>query len=399
MTSISKRLGRWVSALGLSSAILAQFSMAQEKKPEIGVLMASHGDIDDVASELEFYVNTAFLKNVGIPFPFWFRPAISKPAYLISSGEVKRQYGLIGPTNYRANAALQMEAITEALQDLGLNAKAYYGANFTHPLIEETMEQMQKDGIKKIIVFNKGAQFSWASAGENIGDAREYLKKHPEWDVEAIGFHEYNYDERFREAWAGAIERDAKRIFAGVDPADVCLFIGSHGLPVIMTDAGDPAVKMMKDSVAWLRTRLPEYRIFHGFLNDDFIPGAKWAQPRSSILAETVRGENCPNVLMDARLSFTNHHRATLYDLDIEVRGILERPGKLANGKLDPKWVKPNVVLAPQFDGDAGYAQVIADLTKEAFFEGKGDFERIKNAGSPLLPRPSYPVKSKYIEY
>ena len=202
----------WGLLLGLSSLAWTQFSTASAK-PEIGVLMASHGDIDDVKAELKSYIDTAFKKNVGIPFPFWFRPLISEPAYQLSVGEVSRQYSIIGPTNYRSNAEQQVRAITKALQAQGINGKAYFGANFTHPLIEETLAIMQRDGIKKIIVFNNGGQFSWASAGENIGDVRNYLKKHPEWDVEAIGYHQYNYDLRFREAWASAIERDAKRIF------------------------------------------------------------------------------------------------------------------------------------------------------------------------------------------
>ncbi len=364
----------------------------------IGVLMASHGDIDDYKTELEFYVKTAFRKNVGIPFPFWFRPAIEDVAYKLSVNNVTEQYKKIGPTHYRANAKLQMDAITAAFQSRGVRAKAYYGANFTHPLIEETLEEMQKDGVTKLIVFNKGAQFSWASAGENIGDVREYMKQHPEWDVEAIGFHQYSRDPRFHKVWKDAILHDAKDLFPGVPTRDVCLFIGSHGLPVIMTDRGDPAVSLMKESVAWLKENTPEYPIYHGFLNDDFIPGAKWASPRSSVMAQQLRDEGCKNVLMDGRLSFTNHHRATLYDLNIEARGILEDPNGTVKGKKDPNWKKPKVVLAPQFDGNPAFGELIADLTLEAF-EGQGDFEAIKHKGSPMLPRPSYPVKSVYIEY
>ena len=115
-------------------------------------------------------------------------------------------------------------------------------------------------------------------------------------------------------------------------------------------------------------------------------------------MAQKVRDAGCNHVLMDGRLSFTTHHRATLYDMNVEAREILEDPNGTVNGKKDPNWIKPRVELAPQFDGSPGFGELITNLTIEAF-EGQGDFEPIKHKGAPMLPRPSYPVKSVYIEY
>ncbi len=385
------------SLLGLAALVSASAVAETEAKPEIGVLLASHGDIDTMGPELDNYIKTAFLKNVGIPFPYWLRPLIKDFAFKKSIGRTREQYSLILPTRYKAGAEAQVAAVTEELKKMGVNGKAYFGANFTNPLVEETLEKMQKDGIKKFIVINKGAQFSWASAGENITDVRDYLKKHPEWDVEAIGLHQYNYDMRFREAWASSIERDALASFPTLAKQDICLLVASHGLPLVMTNAGDPAVNMMNDSVAWLRTRLPEFKLYQGFLNDDGDSGEdKWVSPKATLTAEQMRKDGCKNILMDARLSFTNHHRATLFDLDIEVRNILEQPKLDANGQVDSSWEKPNVVLARQFDADEEHARALAEIAMDAF-DGQGDFEKIKDLGGSVLPRPNYPVPSKYI--
>ena len=81
---------------------------------------------------------------------------------------------------------------------------------------------------------------------------------------------------------------------------------------------------------------------------------------------------------MDARLSFTTHHRATLYDLDIEAREILEEPDTLADGVTPhPLWTPSQVVLAPQWDDDPGFAELIVDLTEEAL-RGEGDLIQVK---------------------
>lgn len=363
---------------------------------KVGVLLASHGDIDS-PSELEFYIKTAFQKNVGIPLPSWSRGPITNPAYQLSVETVRKQYEIIGPTRYRANAAKQVEAMNEALETLEIPAKAYFGANFTHPLISETLDQMRADGVDTIVVFNKGAQFSYASSGENMDDVLEYLNDHKDWNVQAIGQFSYSEDPRFREVLAKAIERDIESNFPSTAAQDICLLIGSHGLPKWLTDKGDPAIRQMQRAVGWLQTRFHDYPLYHGFLNDDFFPGAQWASPAADEVAKQMYGEACPNVLMDGRLSFTTHHRATLYDLNVIARGILEQPDLGPNKQAHPLWVKPKVVLAPNFDEDPNYASYMAKLTEEAI-AGKGEIILLKERDKAPKPNGTVSTPGNFAE-
>ncbi len=355
----------------------------------IAVLLASHGDIDSI-SELESYIKVSFQKNVGIPLPYWVRPAISDPAYKLSVGEVQSQYEVIGATKYRENTQKQIDALSKALKDAGIKAKTYYGFNFTTPFIADTMEQIKKDGIKKVIVFNQGAQCSWASQGENMEDVRDYLIEHPEFDGDVIGYREYSNDTRFRDLLHDVIIRDVKDKFGDKPTSLTCVLMASHGLPTRMTDDGDPAVKQMKDAFGYVAAKAKPYRFYHGFLNDDFIPGATWAQPEASEAAKKMRSDGCRNILMDSRLSFTVNHRATMFDLDTEARQIFTTKDPKQNWQAALTWTKPKVELASQFDGDPGFAKLITELTKEALAR-KGDLEIIKERGKPVYPKP--PVK------
>jgi hypothetical protein len=85
-----------------------------------------------------------------------------------------------------------------------------------------------------------------------------------------------------------------------------------------------------------------------------------------------MRSVSCPAVLMDARLSFTTHHRATLYDLDVEAREILEEPDLQPDGTLHPLYQPARVVLAQQWDAEPAFAALLRDLTVEAL-AGQGD--------------------------
>lgn len=338
----------------------------------VALFLTSHGDVD-LYEEIEPYIRSAFLKNVGVPLPKVLRELLEDPAYWLAKDLVEGQYEQIGPTHYRANAQLQIEAIEAVLEERGIPADVYIGYNFMPEFIEEATARMARDGVTDIVVFNKGAQYSLATLGESITELEHALEKLPEWKVRITAVRQFSDDPRFIKLLADTIKRDAELHFPGVPPRDVCLLVASHGLPIRLINMGDPAVDQMKDTVVKLRELLPEYPLYHGFLNDDFFPGAAWVEPNAIDLSHELRTASCPAVLMDARLSFTTHHRATLYDLDIEARAILEEPDTLADGVTPhPLWTPSKVVLAPQWDGDRGFAELIVDLAEEAL-RGEGD--------------------------
>ena len=65
------------------------------ERPEIGVILTSHGDID-LPEEIEPYIKSAFQKNVGVPLPQWVREPLTEPAYLLSKQLVEAQGWVVG---------------------------------------------------------------------------------------------------------------------------------------------------------------------------------------------------------------------------------------------------------------------------------------------------------------
>ena len=349
---------------------------AMDAGRKIGVLLTSHGDIDEL-EEIEPYVRSAFLKNVGVPLPRFIREIIQDPAYWIAKDGIIEQYEIIGPTKYRGNAQLQADAIQDALLERGVDANIYLGYNFMPPFIEDAVDLARRDGVTDLIVFNKGAQFSLATLGESIEEIEGYMEHVSDWDINMVAVRQFSDDERFRELFAKVLRRDAATYFPNVPSRDVCLFIASHGLPLRLIRMGDPAVDQMLDVVEDLEKRLPEFPVYHGFLNDDFFPGAEWVSPPSDDTAWDIRSDSCPAVLMDGRLSFTTHHRATLFDLDVDAREIIEEtPDLQPNGEVHPLYRPLTAVLAPNWDDDPGFAALMAELTVEAL-RGEGDLIKL----------------------
>ncbi len=349
---------------------------ADRLSPRVGILLTSHGDIDNY-EEIEPYIRSAFLKNVGVPLSKTLRELLQDPAYWLSRDLIEGQYELIGPTNYRANAQLQIDSLQAELDRQRVPAKVYIGYNFMPPFIEDAAAIMEADGIEEVIIFNKGAQYSLATLGESIEEFEHYLKERPQWDVKVTAVRQFSDDERFIDLFTNTLKRDVETYFPNVPAADTCILIASHGLPMRLIDMGDPAIDQMRATFEALKARLPDYPMYHGFLNDDFFPGAEWIGPSAPDVAHEMRSVSCPAVLMDARLSFTTHHRATLFDLEIDVREILEEPDLQPTGEVHPLYQAPKVIFADQWDADLGFAKLLADLSVEAL-NGKGDLIQVR---------------------
>lgn len=377
--------GNTMSPLGARLAAVSAVQDGEGSKPmKVGVLLTSHGDIDNAPTELREYVREAVLKNPGLPLPKWIRPAIDKLGWPLQKESLYDQYEQTGPTKYHENSLKQAAALDDALKEVGIDGKTYVGYNFLPPFIDDAVQQMKDEGVTHVMVFNQGAQNSIATMGESIDEVKEALEQTPDWDVKVTAVTEFNDDERFVNLMESRLLRDAAEAFPDHKPEETLLFITSHGLPQHLIDKGDPATADMMATVDKLKERLGAkgYQVEHGYLNDDFFPGATWTGPKAETRAQEILDEVVAknrvapkNVLLDGRLSFTVHHRATLFDANIVVREKMEEP-------QGPPWARfpgAEVKLAPNFDDDPGLASLFASLTKDAL-EGKGpNLEVIKD--------------------
>jgi protoheme ferro-lyase len=343
--------------------------VTQERK--VGVLLTSHGDIDDPKTQLRGYVREAVLRNPGLPLPAGVRPFVDAIGWPLQKPNLLSQYGQTGPTRYDENSQKQADALKQAMKDKGVEAGVYVGYNFMAPNIEDAVRQMKEDGITDVIVFNQGAQDSVATMGESVHEVKDAIERLPDWDVKVTAVNSYSDDARFRTLLADRLAEDAQKAFPGAAPKDVMIFLTSHGLPQHLIDKGDKATKQMMEAYDAIKADLVGrgYQVEHGYLNDDFFPGAAWTSPKATERAEQIvedvtlgKREAPKHVLLDGRLSFTIHHRATLFDANIEAREILETP----RGPAWSRFKGAEVKLAPNFDGDPKFAALIAELTTEA---------------------------------
>ncbi|MEY4065729.1 MAG: hypothetical protein RIR26_1937 [Pseudomonadota bacterium] len=342
--------------------VASQTSYAAEKR--VGILFSSYGDVDS-PDEVPNYLKSAIRDPDVAPIPGYLKGIAAELAALFGGKKAADEYRVIGGSKYRASSRAQADLVAEEFRKSGIEVKTYTGFVFTYPYIRETMAQIQADGITDLVVFNQGAQYSKVTQGINIREVRSYLKKHPEYQPNVTAVRSFSEDPRFRDLLADSIRVGLSENFSNVPASDVCIYLPSHGLPQSLPDNGDPAYGQMLRAYEDMKARFQGHLVVTGFQNHSEL-GTQWTMPDSEEQAHFLAASaDCPNVLINGRISFTVDNIETLYDEGVSQRAtILEaRP-------------ETKVVVQKSFNSESSYVSFITAVAQEAL-DGKGDIQKI----------------------
>jgi protoheme ferro-lyase len=112
-----------------------------------------------------------------------------------------------------------------------------------------------------------------------------------------------------------------------------------------------------------MKARFPGHLVATGFQNHSEL-GAKWTLPDSEEQAHWLAAyADCPNILINGRISFTIDNIETLYDENVGQRGVI------AEAKPEAK-----VVVQKSFNFEPKFVRFLSLLSQDAL-RGLGDIE------------------------
>ena len=236
---------------------------------------------------------------------------------------VKERYRLIGGCSPLPDiTAEQAEALAEKLKGRGHAFKSYVGMRYCHPLIEETLKQIVRDGFKEVVAVPMAPFRSQASTGAYI----EELKRAKETIGEEIhiSFVEGWYRHPlFLEAVRERI-RDGLSASAGKEGNPVWLIFTAHSLPKALIEK-DPYVREIEESVGEVLKGLGPVPWRIAFQSKGGGPG-EWIGPDVETVLEELASQRVKEVLV-VPIGFVSDHIEILYDIDIAYRKKAESLG------------------------------------------------------------------------
>ncbi|MCL6472552.1 MAG: ferrochelatase [Firmicutes bacterium] len=229
----------------------------------------------------------------------------------------KDKYKLIGgksPLNeitQRQADALQLKL--NEICNKSLKFKTYVGMRYWHPFIEETIEQMISDGIKRAFAISMSPHSSQVSTGAYTDEINRVVsEKNLDIQIEMIkGMHK---NPIFIDAVVERIN-DAIARFPKEKRDDIQVIFSSHSLPVAYIEAGDTYVDELRVTIEEVLKKTGSLSWHLAYQSKGSIPG-DWLGPMVEDVLQDIAEAGYKEVLL-VPIGFASDHMETLWDLDI----------------------------------------------------------------------------------
>lgn len=267
---------------------------------KIGVVLLNMGGPDSIDAVKPFLFNIfsdPYIANFGI----FQRPL----AYLISrlrSSKVKRAYELIGGRSpLRELSELQAKLLE---QSLGEEFSVKVAMNYWHPTVEESLRELERNGIRNIIALSLYPQYCRATSGSVIEKFKRCANNRFEYKV----VDSWCDHPLFIESWCERIGESFFRHGPGF------VLFSAHGIPVSLHKKGDPYISEVMRTVKCIvdRLQLKEWALSY----QSRAGPVKWIGPSTEESLRDLAKKGIKKVHI-VPVSFVSDHIETLYEIDI----------------------------------------------------------------------------------
>ena len=267
----------------------------------IGVILLNLGGPDSIDAVRPFLYNLFSDREIIRLGPSFLQKPIAALIIGMKLRKTLAAYNLIGGKSPLLDIT---SAQAKALEEM-LHMRVYVGMRYWHPFTEESLEQMHKEGINRIIALSLYPQYSVATTGSSIKHFKDAAAKYSfEYSCVTSWFNHPLYID----ALAAQIEEGLK----GFDTKPAVLF-SAHSLPQKLVTSGDPYVNEIRGTIEALTKRLD----LQWSLSYQSKTGpVKWLEPSTEQMLHELAGKGIKDLLV-VPISFVSDHIETLYEIDI----------------------------------------------------------------------------------
>lgn len=215
-----------------------------------------------------------------------------------------------------------ISALKNELEHHGPKLPVYWGNRNWHPMLADTLRQMQRDGIRRALAFVTSAYSSYSGCRqyrEDIARAQKEIGEGaPEIDKLRPFFNHPGFikatEDRLSEALA-QVPPDAR--------GNVHVVYTAHSIPMSMASTCD-YVKQLEEVRKLVSARLGIANDALAYQSRSGPPGQPWLEPDILDYLREVKSRNLASAVVVAPISFISDHMEVLYDLDIEARALCQ---------------------------------------------------------------------------
>ena len=216
----------------------------------------------------------------------------------------------------RANTDAQVAALQAKLDELAPGQYVcYQGLKHAEPFIEDGMEQLAKDGIKKAVGIVLAPHYSMMSIGGYLKRAKQ---KADELGVTFKGVESYHLHPKLVEALATRVQAQLDVLNDKRGDKPVKVLFSAHSLPEKIVAMGDPYQEQLLETSKAIADKLniEDWQFTWQSAGRTAEP---WLGPDILDTMDELASQGYKAIL-SAPIGFVSDHLEVLYDLDIEAK-------------------------------------------------------------------------------
>ncbi|HEY9724254.1 MAG TPA: ferrochelatase [Oscillatoriaceae cyanobacterium] len=288
------------------------------------------------AEEVEPFLFELFRDHDVIPLPGgpWIQDAFARRLSRKRAPQTIAQYARIGGGSPLVPMTfLQVEALEARLVEKGHALEVAVGMRYTGPTIREALAQLKSRGIERLICLALYPHFSFATTGSSYNAVAQALAELDMAGLPVSFIPAWHHDPGYLNAQADRVREALEKVPEGLTPH---VLFTAHGLPVSFIERGDPYQAQIQNTVRDLVRKL-DWQGPYSLAYQSRVGPARWLSPATDEELERLGHTGTQSVVV-VPVSFVGDHIETLYELDIDYRGVAERAGiahYLRAGALD----------------------------------------------------------------
>lgn len=296
----------------------------QEK---IGVVLLNLGGPDSLDAVEPFLFN---LFNdpeiINFPLSFLFRKRLAKLISSRRAPSIQEQYQKIGGKSPIVDLTnKQAEILEKNLQAKGVDAKVYVAMRYWKPFTEDVIAQIEKDGIKKVILLPLYPQFSKATTGSSFKEwERQIAQKANLKEIKAEKVEHYYDFAPYLDSLIERINQTFER-FPAEKRDEVYILFSAHGTPMKLVREGDPYSGQICETVSFVKER-GGWKNEHTLCFQSKVGPQKWLTPSTPAVIEELAAKGVKNMLV-VPIAFVSDHLETLFELGLEYAHLAKEKG------------------------------------------------------------------------
>ncbi|MHA0857408.1 ferrochelatase [Paenibacillus sp. CMAA1364] len=306
-------------------------------KSKVGVLVMSYGTPESLEGIEAYYTH---IRRGRPPTPDQLQDLVSR--YEAIAGGV---FPLRENTNQQVRA---LEELLNETKDVSeVEYVCYQGLKHASPYIEDGVEQMVRDGIKRAVGVVLAPHYSVMSVGTYIKRAEE---KAAELGIEMTFVKEYHLHPQLIQALSERVSAKLDMFKeTGAKRDDVFVLFSAHSLPARIVDMGDPYPEQLLETSRAIAQRIgiKQWKFSWQSAGRTAEP---WLGPDVLDTIQELNKEQKKNILV-APIGFVSDHLEVLYDLDIEAQVIAK--------ELDIRLMRTD-----SLNSDRLYIETLRDVVK-----------------------------------